>query len=143
MLLLNLRRGCVHLETVSQGEVIPDHPCHIVQGCLLKMHIIRQGMRMMMMINIILTGNYSVLYVLGTALNPLQEITHSGYYSYPHFTDEKLEAQRSHLRRSHTQPLHQQGQVKLPPDSQAQTLTLLPRSLSSFCVYVPWSLLAI
>ena len=52
---------------------------------------------MMMMINIILTGNYSVLYVLGTALNPLQEITHSGYYSYPHFTDEKLEAQRSHL----------------------------------------------
>ena len=51
----------------------------------------------MMMINIILTGNYSVLYVLGTALNPLQEITHSRNYSYPHFKDEKLEAQRSHV----------------------------------------------
>ena len=42
------------------------------------------------MINIMLTGNYPVLYVLGTAPNPLQEITHSRYYSYPHFTDENL-----------------------------------------------------
>lgn len=95
----------------------------------------------MMMINIIITGNYPVLYVLGTALNPLQEITHSRYYSCPHFTDENPEAQRSQVTyEGHTLS---QGQVKLTPDFQAQTLKLLPRSLSPFCIFVPWSSLAI
>lgn len=88
------------------------------------------------------TNRYSVFYVRGTALNPLQEITHNRYCGTSFYRWKTWGTKKSsHLRRSYTQPVTSRARSNWHLTSKPKLWNFYPEVFHLFeytCHGAPW-----